>query len=196
MTRAPLRTPVFVLALVAAALSGLNWASDPADAWLWAGTLAAALLALAANALVLTGGSEAAQARDRVLRRSLILAFGLISLALGFAFADQFGLGEGADKRATLVGIGLILVLTGNMLPKTVLPLASRGRNPARQAAAERFAGRVFVLCGAAFVLCALVTPLAWVTVSTGICGLIAFFAAIIACFWVARGPANTLQED
>ena len=196
MTRTANRFPVFAVGLLAATLSGLNWAADPANMPVWAGVLAAALIALAVNAFALNGQTDAARERDRNLRRSLFLGLGLVSLALGVAFANEFGLAEGADKRATLVGIGLILAITGNMLPKTVLPLAARGRNPARQAAAERFAGRVFVLCGTAFSICALLTPLNWVTVTTGLCGLTAFLAALTACFWVARTPDQTIQED
>ena len=190
------RLPLFAVSLITAALAGLNWAADPSNAVIWAGMLVAALLVMTVNAFVLTGKTDKARKRDRALRSSLVMALGLIALALGFTFATRLGLSEGMDKRATLVGIGLILVFTGNMLPKTVLPLAARGRNPARQAAAERFAGRVFVLCGIGFALCALFTPLDWVTLTTGICGLIAFFAALTACFWVSRGPSPTLQED
>lgn len=189
------KLPLFALALLTATLAGLNWASDPVHAPMWAGILLAAVLAMAANAFWLNGETEAAVQRDRVLRRSLMMAMGLISLALGFAFANEFGLGEGADKRATLAGIGLLLAITGNYIPKTVLPLASRGRHPARQAAAERMTGRIFVLCGLAFAIAAIVTPLDYVTLVTGAFGLTAFFAAMTACFWVARGN-NHPQED
>lgn len=190
------RLPLFALTAVTAALAALNWSADPSNALVWAGAIVLVLAVMAANAFAMNGTSDTARQRDRTLRGSLMMGLGLIALALGFAYATEMGLGEGLDKRATLVGIGLILVFTGNMLPKTVLPLAARGRNPARQAAAERFAGRVFVLCGLGFALCALFTPLAWVTITTGICGLVAFAAAMSACFWVSRGTSQTLQED
>lgn len=195
MTRTANRFPVFAVALLAATLSGLNWAADPAHALIWASLIAAALIALAVNAFALNGQTEAALERDRTLRRSLLLAFGLISLALGFAFANEFGLAEGADKRATLVGIGVILAIMGNYLPKTVLPIAAQGRNPARRASAERVTGRIFVLCGMAFAVAALAAPLDYVTLATGAFGMLAFIAALAAWFWVAGGGQQA-QED
>ncbi|MCF8879638.1 hypothetical protein L5876_07420 [Hyphobacterium sp. SN044] len=195
MTRTASRFPVFAVGLLAATLSGLNWAADPANMPVWAGVLAAALIALAVNAFFLDGTSDAARERDRNLRRSLFLGLGLLSLALAFAFANEFGLAEGADKRATLVGIGLILAITGNYLPKTVLPIAAQGRDPARRAAAERLTGRIFVLCGLAFAVAALAVPLGYVTLATGAFGMLAFISAVFAWFWVAGGRQQT-QED
>ncbi|MEN0653626.1 MULTISPECIES: hypothetical protein [Hyphobacterium] len=195
MTRTANRFPVFAVALLAATLSGLNWAADPANALIWAGVLTAALAALAVNAFAWNGQTEAARERDRNLRRSLFLGLGLVSLALGVAFANAFGLAGGADKRATLVGIGLILAITGNYLPKTVLPIAAQGRNPARRAAAERVTGRIFVLCGLAFAVAALAAPFQYVTLATGAFGLLAFLSAVFAWFWVAGGGQQA-QED
>jgi hypothetical protein len=195
MTRTANRFPVFAVGLLAATLSGLNWAADPANALIWAGVLAAALAALAVNAFALNGQTDAARDRDRNLRRSLFLGLGLVSLALGVAFANEFGLAEGADKRTTLVGIGLILAITGNYLPKTVLPIAAQGRNPARRATTERVTGRIFVLCGLAFAVTALAAPLDYVTLATGAFGMLAFISAVFAWFWVAGGPHQT-QED
>jgi len=72
---------------------------------------------------------------------------------MGFAVAKELGSIDGyLAKRSIGIILGLLLIMMGNFLPKIVRPLAEQAGNPARAMAAERFAGRMFMLGGLAYI--------------------------------------------
>jgi len=108
--------------------------------------------------------------------RAMVFTIGcLVALLLAVAAAKKLGYAE-ADltKRGAGALFGIILATAGNALPKLVRPLSER-RDPAAAMAAERFAGRAFVLAGIAIVPICLLTPIAYALPLSSIIGLGAF---------------------
>jgi hypothetical protein len=90
---------------------------------------------------------------------------GLILLAsLAERLAGGLGTAElldGFGQRATMILVGAYLVLTGNTMPKTLVPLASLQCDGTRTQAFLRVAGWIWVLIGLAFVVSWLALPIA-----------------------------------
>ena len=101
---------------------------------------------------------------------------GLCAILIAFALAKEFGLvGSELANRAVGMSIGAVLIVTGNALPKFVLPLSIRTQNPERAMATERFAGWTFFLTGFVFVAAWLFVPLEHVKLVSSLVGLGAF---------------------
>ena len=105
--------------------------------------------------------------------------FGGISLFVGVivvAMGKEFGMIEPDFAKRTIgVLFGTILMISGNYLPKAVMPASARRRHPARAIAAERFAGYVFVLAGLSSAVVAVTTTAGGVIYLSSIIGLGAF---------------------
>jgi dipeptide/tripeptide permease len=81
------------------------------------------------------------------LRTTAFSIGGLVAAVLAFALAKEFGVIDASlAKRVVGMIFGVILIVTGNVLPKVVQPLNARNRADAM--ANDRFAGRIFVLAG------------------------------------------------
>ena len=86
-------------------------------------------------------------------RSTAILIGGSMLAVMTIALAKEFGgLDNDTAKRAIGLIFGVILMSVGNILPKIVLPLEADWQNPTKARAAERFAGRMFVLAGLVYI--------------------------------------------
>ena len=116
-------------------------------------------------------------------RSTLMIAMGLCAVLIAIAVGREFGLiGGEFGKRAVGMMIGAVLIVTGNVLPKFVLPLRIRAQHPAQAMATERFAGWTFFLTGFVFVLVWLFAPIEYVKVVSSAFGLGAFL--IVLTVW------------
>ena len=87
--------------------------------------------------------------------------------------------------RSIGVGIGVVLILTGNILPKFVLPLAVRKGGPKWMTELERFAGWAFFITGFVFGLAWLIVPLPYAKVVSSTLGLL---GCLVVCgVWLWR---------
>ena len=101
---------------------------------------------------------------------------GLFAVILAFAIARERGmLDPELARRVVAMGFGVMLLVIGNAVPKLVRPLRTTGRDPARVMAADRFAGRTFVLAGIAFVALWAFAPAEHVMRISALVGLAAF---------------------
>jgi hypothetical protein len=76
----------------------------------------------------------------------LTLAFGLLSVAAGLAYARRIGVvSPDLAVRGTMAAIGLMLAFYGNTIPKVIKTTTPRAR------AIQRVAGWAFVLAGLAY---------------------------------------------
>jgi hypothetical protein len=123
------------------------------------------------------------------------LGFGLAAAAL--AFADKFGyLNPPAVKRFMGLIIGVMIVITGNFLPKT-RPLNAPGVNPpGPAAAAERFAGWVLVVAGIAYVGLFVFAPLDQARKISSIIGIVAMIYVAASWAWMMRGAVLGGREE
>lgn len=106
----------------------------------------------------------------------------------GLALARSLGfMGEVVEKRAVGFTIGLMLVVIGNLLPK-LRPLGLIHPDPAQAAGGERFAGRVLLLAGLAYLLLFAIAPLAQARPASAIVGIAALAFVAADWIWLSRG--------
>ena len=136
-----------------------------------------------------------------VYTRSLkTMIFGFLGFALAaaaLAVAQTVGyLEPTVVKRAMGLIIGVMIVITGNFLPKT-RPLNAPGVNPpGPAAAAERFAGWVLVLVGIAYVMLFVFTALDQARKISAILGIGAMIYISASWAWMARGAVLGGHEE
>lgn len=155
---------------VVAALAALNYAYDPADLWRWALSGSFLLIAWSVFEVLFRGRRGINE-----IRGSVVLAAALLTVTLGFSALDAAGLlgieGNDITRRAYGVGVGVLLVVIGNFVPKQLEPLLEKQCSAAAIQSLQRFAGWVFVLAGLGYAGAWLVLPLGPAdTVSTTLC--------------------------
>lgn len=127
----------------------------------------------------------------RPLKGGITGFLALIGVIAGLALAHELGLmGEAAERRAVGFTIGLMLVLIGNLLPK-LRPLSASRADPARAAGGERFAGRVLLLAGLAYLVLFTFAPLAQARSISAVIGLAALALVALDWIWLARGALS-----
>jgi small-conductance mechanosensitive channel len=120
----------------------------------------------------------------------------MFAALMGFALAGQFELiDRSLAKRVVGSMFGLILMVTGNYLPKVVLPVSARRRNPARAMAAERAAGWIFVLAGLVTIAIWILLPIESVMLTAGLVGLGAFILVGANWVWLLMSGADETVE-
>ena len=152
------------LLVLGTGLAVANWYLRPQRAVVW-GTV---LLLLGGMTLALLlvrhrSGDEAAGRHGADSVRSGIVFAGLtIAFSLSVKLATTLGAAAHSDlsQRVTMTLLGAFLVLTGNVIPKTLTPLSALACDPARLQALQRFAGWTWVLTGLAVAVAWLVLPL------------------------------------
>lgn len=113
---------------------------------------------------------------------------GLTALALALTLSGKAGILDPLFvKRAIGVLIGATIVVTGNFLPK-IRPMSAPAGNPAKATAAERLAGWLLVLAGAAYLALFLFAPLDLARLVAPILGIAAVAVVAINWLWLARG--------
>ena len=89
------------------------------------------------------------------LTGALTLAFALLSIAAGLAYARRIGVvSPDLAVRGTMAAIGLMLAVYGNAIPKVIKVTTPRAR------AIQRFAGWAFVLAGLAYAVIWALAPM------------------------------------
>jgi hypothetical protein len=123
---------------------------------------------------------------NRVIPVSVIVGFfSLFAVIVAIAIAKKTAaIDYDFAKRGVGIVLGLMLIGVGNLIPKFRL-FDSPRRDPAKTCAAERFAGWVFVLAGAAYVAVWAFAPMSGVMLISSILGLAAF--ALVAFDWLRR---------
>jgi len=128
----------------------------------------------------------------------MILGFlGFTLAAAALAAAQRLGFIEPElVKRAMGLILGVIIVVTGNFLPKT-RPLNAPGVNPpGPAAAAERFAGWTLVVVGIAYVALFLFAPLDQARRISSVLGIVAMIYVAASWAWMLRGALFGGQEE
>ncbi|HIG23952.1 MAG TPA: hypothetical protein EYG02_10230 [Henriciella marina] len=119
-----------------------------------------------------------------------IATFGLVAIMMGFAIAKKTGaMNPDLARRGAAAMIGLVLVVTGNFVPKLRLFQPKDGAPGA--SAVDRFAGWVFVACGAAFTAVWLFAPIDKAMLGSPMIGVAGFL--LVLARWLAwKGNRTT----
>ncbi|WP_306253037.1 hypothetical protein [Parvularcula sp. IMCC14364] len=174
--------PVKTAAFGVAALAITNWYLAPDKSFMWAGVLTILLAVMIGTGLLIRFSQTQKEETALNLQRAVFGACLMVGGSLGVVLVEEVGLvGPGFEKRAVGVFLGLMLVMTGNFLPKTVRPLTAENCDPARAMATERFAGWVFVLAGLVYAGIWLFAPIEQAPLGSSLIGLAAFFVVLAA---------------
>ena len=132
------------------------------------------------------------------LRKPLIGAGLLLAASWSLAEAERLDFIDGnISERAMGVLLGVVLVIIGNFIPKTLEPLSAQQCEPSRKQSLQRFAGWAFVLAGLAHAIVWLTFPLeransvAMLVVATSV----ALVAGRLAWLVMTRKPAQPSAE-
>jgi hypothetical protein len=151
---------VAAVLVVDVALGAVNWVLQPDKAMAWA--LSMFMLPAAWGFLALlwqAGGSLDGMGMNRI-RRALVGAGLLLMASMSLALLVQLEWVDGSfSDRGIGVVMGVMLVIIGNGIPKTLDPLRSM-RHAAQLQALQRFSGRAFVLAGLGYAIVSIVAPL------------------------------------
>jgi hypothetical protein len=133
----------------------------------------------------------------RPLKTMIFSFLGFTLAAAALAFAQKMGFIEAAlEKRAMGLIIGVMVIVTGNFLPKT-RPLHAPGVNPpGPAAAAERFAGWTLFVAGIAYIGLFALAPLDQARKISSIFGLGATIYVAASWAWMLRGALLGGQEQ
>jgi len=137
--------------------------------------------------------------RIRSVRAAVFGFIGLLGLVALFALARGMGVINAAvTRRATGLLIGIMIVITGNLVPK-LRPLNSPSSNPAEAGAAERLAGWTLVLAGIAYIGLFAFAPLGYAARFSSFVGMGAIAVIAVNWTWLARdtlfGRARSAED-
>jgi hypothetical protein len=111
---------------------------------------------------------------------------GLVATVLAFALAKEFGVIDASlAKRVVGMIFGVILIGTGNVLPKIVQPLNAHRYNINRAIVSDRFMGRTFVLAGILYLAIWVLAPKENAMLISSVIGLGAF--VIVFATWALK---------
>jgi hypothetical protein len=189
--------PLNVAGLAVFGLAAANWYYSPDNAIIWGGVMAIVLLSAAVLFTMSRSSDTNNKFRIRNIKRGLFAASLMLGAALAFRLTRDLGIIDGdIAMRVDGVIAGVILIIIGNYLPKTVRSLAAQKCNPARAIAAERLLGFTLVLAGFIHGAVWLFAPLDPARTFSFLIGAAVLVLAIIIYFWAARGvPAGNQQH-
>ena len=140
-----------LLAILVAGLAVADWWLRPAHAAGWMIALAAMGAMWGAVALMARARPVSAWSDSEVgfLLTAVTVGGFAFALALAIKLADALGVHDNAMlQRAFGVGMGGVLLVMGNAIPKVLAPLTAKQCTPSRTQTQQRFAGWTFVLAG------------------------------------------------
>ncbi|MBN4046487.1 hypothetical protein JYU02_00645 [bacterium AH-315-P15] len=134
---------------------------------------------------------------DSIGKLEMFGAVGLFAILVAAALGKEFGYIDGyVAKRIFGIIFGVVLVIMGNFLPKIVRPLSAQHSDPVKVLAAERFAGRTFVLAGIAYISVWVFAPPENAMLISSLVGLGAFALVATNWVWLIRGELPRNQQE
>ncbi len=166
--------PVMTILVV---LSGLwLWLLDPgftARSAFTTGVLAGFIPTVWLGIIFLQRRRRIGQEARQTLLSSLSLAGALLLAALGLKIAEYYALLDSTMiERSQGIALGIFMMIIGNALPKTLVPLDQKCSS-AREQALRRFTGWMFVIAGLGYAL-------AWALLPNSLAGTYAFPALLL----------------
>ena len=172
-----------------------NWYLRPQGARSWFVVLLLLIGMTLALLLVSREPKEEATRRDAGVRSGIVTAGLILVISLGAKLAVALGAVHYGDiaLRATMAIAGAFLAVTGNAIPKTLMPFAALHCDPAKVQAVQRLAGWTWVLAG-------LAVAIAWLTLPINLAEAMSFLllpSAILVtvgrAVWLRRAKPSAL---
>jgi hypothetical protein len=171
------------------------WYLRPQGARSWFVVLLLLIGMTLALVLVSREPKEEATRRDAGVRSGIVTAGLILVISLGAKLAVALGAVHYGDiaLRATMAIAGAFLAVTGNAIPKTLMPFAALHCDPAKVQAVQRLAGWIWALAG-------LAVAIAWLTLPINLAEAISFLllpSAILVtvgrAVWLRRAQPSAL---
>lgn len=122
----------------------------------------------------------------RRITGALTIAFGLLSVAAGLAYARRIGvISPDIAVRGNMAAIGLMVALYGNDIPKIIKTTSQRMRS------VQRFGGWAFVLSGLTYAGFWALAPLSWAGDAAVAAVASAMVAVIGYALWMCARPTK-----
>jgi hypothetical protein len=172
-----------------------NWYLRPQGARSWFVVLLLLIGMTLALLLVSREPKEEATRRDAGVRSGIVTAGLILVISLGAKLAVALGAVHYGDiaLRATMAIAGAFLAVTGNAIPKTLMPFAALHCDPAKVQAVQRLAGWIWALAG-------LAVAIAWLTLPINLAEAMSFLllpSAILVtvgrAVWLRRAQPSAL---
>ncbi len=185
--------PIRVLAILTLVAVLGSWILSPEKSLVWGLVMVMTAFFCFADKVFGLFGKTRDFHKSVTLERSIFLALLMIFITLTIGLVGELNLiGERIEKRTAGAVIGLLLLITGNYLPKSVHPLFENHCNPALAKSLERFNGLVFVLAGFLFMGVWMVLPTGQAQLFSSLIGLGAFAVALGSWGWLALNNKKT----
>lgn len=191
---ARIHTRLAILSVIVACLAAADCWLRPAHAAGWIVGVASMGALWGAVALMARARPFSAYSESEVgfLLTSVTTGGFAIALALALKLADALGIQDGdLLQRAFGVGMGAILLVLGNAIPKVLAPMTEKRCTPAQTQALQRFAGWTFVLAGVGYAAAWAFLPLARAGDAAISIGVLAICAVALRVVWALRGSAG-----
>ena len=194
MTHKRFRTIIATLTFIVVVLAVTNWYFKPENARSWAIGMASmpAIWGIVTFLERRRSLKSYGEAERRFFTGSVIVAGLILAAAQGIKLIDTLGdFDMDRLERVWGVGIGVVLVIMGNVMPKILSPLAAQRCSESKTQSIQRFAGWSFVLAGLAYAIVWMVLPVTQAnTVAMLIC-LSSVILVVLRCTW-----AFTISRD
>ena len=131
------------------------------------------------------------------IKRALLMAGCILGLAWSLAAAANTGLIEPTTTRRLMgAANGIVLAIFGNVIPKTLRPLACEKFDPARAQAYRRFGGWTFTLAGLGSSVAWLTLPMEFARpVAMGIVASSVVVVLVVTCLIARLGPGSPAES-
>ena len=159
---------VSALPLIGIGLTLANWNAKPAAAWAWAAAIVVFVIMVAVHrrfqlALSRSPGDAASVRSVASVAGAVVFGALMMIIPLALTLAHAYGLVDDPDsgmQRTTMIMVGAYLAVTGNAMPRMLLPTSSMPGGGARVQAFQRHAGWTWVLCGLGYAMAWLALPI------------------------------------
>ncbi len=188
MTHKQLHTITAIMTLLVISLAATNWYFKPehADDWLVAMAAMPVFWLIVMFSLSRRRLASQSEVERRYIFGSIIVAGTVLSGALGIKLIETLtNVDMNPFERFWGIGMGALVVISGNILPKILSPLVEQHCSPAKTQSLQRFAGWSFVLAGIAYAIVWIVLPVAQ---AGSVATLILFTSVVLVvlrCGWV-----------
>ena len=193
MTALPMRTAFAIgVTIAVAALATLNWYFEPDKIVLWSLPLLVLLvgwfiLTLGRRGRVQGEGMDERKAShfDKAIVGAIVLAGLLLAVSLASGLLEDFNIITATmSDRGNGVMIGIMLIVTGNAIPKNIKTGSAEKCEFTRGQKMQRFAGWAFVIAGIAYAGVWLFAPLPFTEILPSAFVAIALVLILVRGLW------------
>lgn len=201
MTHKRFHTIIAALTVLVVGLAVTNWYFKPEAALSWAIAIVSmpAIWVVVAFLQRRRSLKPYREGERRFFTGSVIVAGLMLAGAQVITLFDTLGdFDPDRLERIWGVGIGVVLAIMGNVLPKILGPLAAQRCSESKTQSIQRFAGWSFVLAGLSYAIVWLVLPVTQANTVATLIVLSSLILVVLRCTWaftIARDASSAIRR-